>query len=55
MNVWQSQMDLGELAQGRFDKGNPTFVAKRLAESPAGTIRLMESVCERENLDAALK
>jgi RNA-directed DNA polymerase len=55
MNVWQSQMDLGELAQGRFDKGDPTFVAKRLAESPAGMVRLMESVCERENMRKALR
>ena len=55
MNVWQAQMDLGELAKGRFEKGNPTFVAKRLAESPAETIRLMESVCERENMRKALR
>jgi RNA-directed DNA polymerase len=55
MNVWQSQMDLGDLADGRFDKGDPTFVAKRLAESPAGEIRLMESVCERENMRKALR
>jgi RNA-directed DNA polymerase len=54
MNVWQSQMDLGELAKGRFNKGDPTFIAKRLAESPAGEIRLMESVCERENMRKAL-
>ena len=49
MNAEQSQMDLGELAQGRFDKEHHAFIAKRLAESPAGEIRLMESVCEREN------
>ena len=55
MNVWQSQMDLGELAQGRFDKGNHTFIAKRLAESPTGTIRLMESICEWENMQAAMR
>ena len=36
MNVWQVQMELGELAKGRLDKGNHTFIAKRLAESPAG-------------------
>jgi len=54
MNVWQSQMDLGELAQGRFDRGDQAFIAKRLAESPAGKIRLMESICERENLKKAL-
>jgi len=54
MSAWQMQMDLGELAQGRFDKGNPAFIAKRLAESPTGEIRLMESICERENMRKAL-
>jgi hypothetical protein len=54
MKVVQMQMDLGELAQGRFDKGNHAFVAKWLSESPAGEIRLMESVCERENMRKAL-
>ena len=54
MNAQQLPMDLGELAQGRFDKESHTFIAKRLAESPAGEIRLMESVCERENMRKAL-
>jgi hypothetical protein len=54
MSVWQLQMALEKLAQGRFDKGNTAFVAKRLAESPTGEIRLMESICERENLRKAL-
>ena len=55
MNVRQLQMELGELTKGRFDKGNQAFIAKRLAESPAGVIRLMESVCERENMRKALR
>ena len=54
MNAGQLQMDLGALAKGRFDKENHAFIAKRLAESPAGEIRLMESVCERENMRKAL-
>ena len=55
MNAWQTQMELGELAKGRFDKGDQAFIAKRLAESPVGAIRLMESVCERENMRKALR
>lgn len=54
MNAWQMQMDFGELAHGRLPKGNPVFVAERLAESPAGEVRLMESICERGNMHAAL-
>jgi len=54
MDAWQLQMDLGELAKGRLPKGDPAFVAQRLAEGPAGEIRLMESICERENLKKAL-
>jgi RNA-directed DNA polymerase len=54
MKAKQLEMDVGELAPGRFDKGNPAFVAKWLAESPTGEIRLMESICERENMRKAL-
>lgn len=54
MKVVQMQMNLGELALGRFDEGNHAFVAKRLSEGPTGDIRLMESVCERENMRKAL-
>jgi RNA-directed DNA polymerase len=54
MKAWQMQMDLGDLAGGRFDKEHHAFIAKRLAESPAGEVRLMESVCERENMRKAL-
>jgi len=54
MQAMQMQMDLGELANGQFEKGNHAFIAKWLSESPAGEIRLMESVCERENMRKAL-
>jgi RNA-directed DNA polymerase len=54
MKAVQMQMDFGDLAYGRFDKGNHDFVAKWLSESPAGEIRLMESICERENMRKAL-
>jgi len=55
MIAMQLRMDLGELAKGRIDRGNHAFIAKRLTESPAGEIRLMESVCERENMRKALR
>ena len=55
MNTWQTCLDLGELPKGRFDKSPKEFIAKRLAESPTGDIRLMESVCERENMRKALR
>jgi RNA-directed DNA polymerase len=51
----QAQMDFGDLAEGWFDKVNHTFVAKGLPESPAGGIRLMELVCEQENMRKALR
>jgi RNA-directed DNA polymerase len=53
VNTW-NEMELGDLPKGRFDKTPQEFIAKRLAESPTGTIRLMESVCERENMRKAL-
>src|SRR3981081_2633915 len=37
------------------EKGTETLVAKRRAESPAGTERLMEEVCELENCKQALQ
>ena len=55
MNTWQLCLELGELPKGRFDKTSQEFIAKRLAESPTGAIRLMESVCERENMRKALR
>jgi RNA-directed DNA polymerase len=54
MKVWQMQMDLGELEQNQSGKAHHTFIAERLAESPAGEVRLMESICERENMSKAL-
>jgi retron-type reverse transcriptase len=54
MKVRQMQMDLGELEQNQSGKAHHTFIAERLAESPAGEVRLMESICERENMSKAL-
>src|SRR5262252_8389618 len=59
-----NQPEQGELAfpaESRSDtprtgeKGTETLVAKRQTESLAGTERLMEEVCERENCKQALQ
>jgi len=55
METWQMCLELGELPQGRFDKSPEEFIARRLSESPTGDIRLMESVCERENMRRAMR
>jgi len=51
----QMQLDLGELPKGKLPREKYAFIATRLSESPTGTIRLMESVCERENMRKALR
>jgi RNA-directed DNA polymerase len=51
----QMQMDFGGLSEGRFDRGPAEFVAARLAKGPEEEDRLMEMICERENMLKALK
>jgi len=55
MNAMQTQMEFGGLAKGRFDHTPDEFIAARLSESPSGEDRLMEMICERENMLEALK
>ena len=55
MNAMQMQLALGELAKGRPDHAGDEFIATRLSESPTGEDRLMEMICERENMLEALK
>lgn len=55
MNTVQMQMEFGELAAGRFGRPHDGFIAERLAKSPSGEDRLMEMICERENMLKALK
>jgi len=55
MNAMQMQLEFGGLAEGRFDHAPDEFIATRLAESPTGEDRLMEMICERENMLKALK
>ena len=59
MNVLQQQNQL-ELnfeteVEGRRDRSSEAYIAKRLSESPTGTVRLMESICERQNMRRALR
>lgn len=54
MKAVQLHFDL-EKGPYRDDKSSADFIATRLAESPTGDIRLMESICERENMRRALR
>lgn len=54
MKTVQLHMELGE---GVYtpETSPKEFIAARLAESPTGNIRLMESICERKNMRKALR
>jgi len=55
MNAMQMQWEFGDLARGRLDRFRDEFIAARLSESPTGEDRLMEMICERENMLEALR
>ena len=55
MKTMQTQMDLGTAAEGRQKQVHHGFIAARLAKSPTGEDRLMESICERGNMLDAMK
>ena len=55
MKAKQMPLDLDPSASGRRDRERDAFIAQRLAEGPAGDVRLMEAVCERENMRKALQ
>ena len=50
----QFELGFGTMENHR-DRSSEAFIAERLTESPTGQIRLMESVCERENMRRALR
>jgi len=50
----QNGLDLGDLPKGKLPYESKLFIARRLSESPTGTDRLMETICERENMLKAL-
>lgn len=55
MNAMQMQLDLEGEASGLPNKARDEFIAVRIAESPTGEDRLMETICGRENMLEALK
>ena len=55
MNAVQLQLEGCGKAASRKDTSREEFIAARLMESSTGEIRLMESICERENMSRALK
>ena len=50
----QYELGFGTVDNHR-DRSSEAFIAERLIESPTGQIRLMESVCERENMRRAMR
>ena len=50
----QRELNLGKVESHR-DRSSEAIIAERLAESPTGEVRLMESICERQNMRRALK
>ena len=55
MNAMQMQWEFGGMAKGRPVRTRNEFIAARLSNSPTGEDRLMEMICERENMLKALK
>ena len=55
MNAVQLLLDGNEEAVSRKDTAREEYIATRLMESSTGDIRLMESICERENTRNALR
>ena len=53
--LYQLELELPLTGNARRDGSAEAFIAERLSESPTGAIRLMESVCERENMRRARK
>ena len=41
--------------RAKTDTSSEDFIASRLSESPAGQVRLMESICERSNMRRAIR
>ena len=57
LRQWK-QLELYSINPGpraKTDTSSEDFIASRLSESPAGQIRLMESICERSNMRRAIR
>ena len=60
MKSWRQmkQLELYSADPGpraKTDTSSEDFIASRLSESPAGQVRLMESICERNNMRRAIR
>ncbi len=55
MKSMQMQLDMGALDKIRRDRTPDEIIAVMLSESPAGEDRLMEMICEHENMLKAFK
>ena len=51
----QQELNLGDAPSHRTDRSSEAFVAARLAESPTGKCRLLESILESGNMRKAVK
>jgi RNA-directed DNA polymerase len=51
----QQELNLGPVAEVSPSYRFEEFIASHLSESPTGRVRLMESICERSNMDRAIK
>jgi len=54
MKAMQTQMELGK-TESRPNRDHNDFITGWFSRSPTGRDRLMETICERENLREALK
>jgi len=55
MKTRQLLLAFDEPAPNRRDRTRDEFIAARLSESPTGEVRLMEMICERQNMLSALQ
>lgn len=55
MKAMQMQLEMGEIGKACLSHDRDTFIAERLSKGPTGEDRLMEMICERENLREALR
>ena len=60
MNSWQQWKQLELYSQhpsqtASRDTSSEEFIASRVSESPTGQVRLMESICERNNMRCAIR
>lgn len=55
MKAVQTQFELGRIAPAKRNIAKDEYIAKSLSENSTGETRLMESICERVNMNTAWK